>query len=406
MARNSSGPTGLGRLGTWRSGGESPSFPGSGDARRLLEAVDPTPEGIGCTLVRVRLGASDRRTLVRVRERLLGEDPIVGTSIGRDAGPDDHATFDILVVPDCDPVTVGRAIADVDEVVGVAATAFESTGPTGRPSGGDADQEEADPTARTIVGGSVTDQRATARSGTDAEPDAGSGPTALARDDEVGLRRREASGDDGADRATDGASSAPSVGGIEALEETDGSSNATDPVRDGRDRRPDPPTGDGERGRRSDSPPRSTGRPRTSATGAHRESATGDDRESADGVGSADGDEGSKAPSALPVGTYGVGPSTADRQGHPEPGEERPRNGDDERERLDRLDSRLSELETLFDGDGRRSVPDEPPESSEGDPSREELEDRLESLEAAVADLEEWQRRLRAALIEDPPGSV
>lgn len=117
-------PTICRKLGTWRSGTESPPFPGVGDARQLLRAVQVPPTATDCTLVRVRLADRNEDTLLDVRERLLAEDPVVGTTIGREAGPRTPGTFDIAVVPGRDPVSVGRAVAAVDEVVGVAAAAF------------------------------------------------------------------------------------------------------------------------------------------------------------------------------------------------------------------------------------------------------------------------------------------
>lgn len=368
MARNSSGPSGLGRLGTWRSGGESPSFPGSGDARRLLEAVDLQRPVAGCTLVRVRLGDSDRRTLVRVRDRLLGAEHIVATSIGRQAGPDDQGAFDILVVPDYDPVTVGREISDVDDVVGVAATSFEGPEREQRPT------EAVDP-ERSAVSGSTDDDAATAlrtsvRAGTD-EPsgDDPAGP-AIPGGDDVDLPGVLASGDDGSDAADDARVSRPDVGGLDALE-----GSTDDPAANGR-----PPGGDGTRG--GPTAPDDAADRQTSGreVGKGRRGVT--DALPADGL---RGDRSTSGPRPT-VGEEGP-PPDVDRDGI----------GD----RLDRLDGRLSELEAAVDVDDGGATPTSEQANDEGTPTTAELADRIAALEAAVVHLERRERRLRDAIRGD-----
>lgn len=375
MARNPFESTGLGRLGTWRSGGESPSFPGSGDARRLIDAVDVPSDGGGCTLVRVRLGASDRRTLVRVRERLLGEEQIVGTSIGRDAGPDDQGTFDILVVPDCDPVTIGRAIADVDDVVGVAATAFESSRLGGH-HGGDASSADGSVVSLGAVDEALDDLRATVQGSTDADIRHELHPMARAGDDEDDLDEAGTVGDDGTDSYDVVPWTAPSVGGLEALEETDGGSTAAGSTRDGHERGPDSLPGDASE--RRDHLVRTDGNRRTSTNGDRPSSANGSRRTSTNGT------------------------SRTNGRGHAAPVKRRPASGGEEvGDRLGRLDARLSELEAVFEDGPPGAAPGTRSGAGDGNPTPEELADRLASLEATVSELQQWQRRTRDALVGD-----
>lgn len=401
MTRDSSERAALDRLGTWRSGGESPSFPGSGDARRLLRAVDRSPLVTGCTLVRVRLGASDRGTLVRVRERLLGEEPIVGTSIGRDAGPDDPGTFDILVVPHCDPVTVGRAIADVDEVVGVAATTFESPDSEGRPSNvvseptaaaatsrGEMDDGYADPsTAGNSPTVGVTAQnldRPLLEGDGDGDlpglPWARNHPVEPATDDQAGPangNQPEPANGEGADPASCPWSSAASVGGLEALEDARGSPRASGGSRAA-----------------SGNLPNGTGPNADDLPADRRRRANGDRRASPDR------DHPASANGGLPAERLDREGSTPDQAAPDEP--VRPilvSEVDEHDERLDQLDGRLTELEATLDSLepsealGNQSGPDD------DHPALDELDDRLSSLASRIAELERCQRRMLDALM-------
>lgn len=419
MARNSSERAALSRLGTWRSGGESPSFPGSGDARRLLRAVDRTPVGTNCTLVRVRLGASDRRTLVRVRDRLLGEEPIVGTSIGRDAGSDDPGTFDILVVPDCDPVSVGRAIADVDDVVGVAATAFESPGSGGNPAPGATDPVDGAATPRSVVDESVVNeavvdeldrgplegddtgilrsgQRA-GNDGTDTVGDDGTGPAVVDGTGPVSDDGADPTIDQGADSENGTASTTAGVGGLRALEETDGGPGASGRSRTADVYLPEPACTDGDDRWNSDRPPRANGGGGTSTNRDRRAKTNGGRRTS----GQQDGE--TSAHAALPPGRRRSGGSTSGQHGRDESGRFVPVVAEEDlRDRLDRIADRLTKLEAALDDGEQRAAPGNEPESDDAHTTPDELEDRLSSLESTVAELERCQRRMRDALVGDP----
>lgn len=393
MDRNPSGPTGLGQLGTWRSGGESPSFPGSGDARRLLDAVGWVSNETGCTLVRVRLGSSDRRTLVRVREHLLGEEPIVGTSIGRDAGPDDPGTFDILVVPDYDPVTVGRTIVAVDDVVGVAATAFESPGSGrrsagGRSAGGASASEDAQAVTRTVVDEAFDDLRGSGKQGTAETPVDGLVGTPLAGDDEDGRPGDVSAGDQAGDSAGETAPTMAGVGVLDALEQEGNGAAAGGRTRSGNGQGSEPITPDGDVGGRSERQSRSNGGPRADETRNRTSNGSPDYLAGAD--------------SALPNGRSGSSTSRGDPVGDGNRGTHSEFEGDGASGRLDRLEERLTVLEDALDEGEFEAEPGAEPGSGDGDPTLDELEDRLAALESTVGELQRRQQRLRDTLIGDP----
>lgn len=380
MDRNSAGPSGLRQRGTWRSGGESPSFPGSGDARRLLEAVGLPPNGIGCSLVRVRLGDSDRLTLVRVHEHLLGEESIVGTSIGRDAGPDDPGTFDILAVPDYDPVTVGRAISEVDDVVGVAATAFGSPD-SSRPSPGEI-ADTGDDVLPSIADEPVTRRSSVTDGGDEPIDDELEGSVLPTADDaDIQSLLVGAASEGGRDPASDADSTTPTVDGLSALEEMDDGTMTSGSSEQGIESDMDSRSlddGDG-RGvaRRSDVDEyRSDGATVDRSTGANGEHATGVDE--------------TEGPASA---TEVIADPREDRSGF---------DGEKLRERLDELDQRLRRLEATFDGENPETASGSDTGSDDDLPAPGAVADRLASLEDAITELERRQRQIRDALTSGP----
>lgn len=340
------------QLGTWRSGGRSPGFPGRGDADRLLRTVGRANDGGrasgsgqtnggsertnadsgqaedgGCTVVRVRLAAPDEGTLRRVREHLLDEGSIVGTSIGCDAGPDGTGAFDILVVPGHDPVAVGRAIASVEDVVGVAAATFDTATASVGDSGTPGLVGEADPDGRTgddptAVGGGPAVSPVV-------EPD--DDATAPVNSETVGVSGLAAL-DDG---ATGDASQLPGVAG-------DGAAVESTPVTP-EDRQP------------------------VAAPGGQSR-ATGDANP-----------ESASTPNSLLDDDYlGDGRVPA--------------------RRVEALESRLSSLGVHVDGGTQAGRPGGLPTAD-----REAILDRIESLETAVATLARRQRRMEQSLFGESP---
>lgn len=325
MSGDYSGSTGFCQSGTWRSGAESPAFPGTSDARRLLGAIGRTVDS--CTLVRVRLAARDQETLLCVRERLLGEEPIVATSIGREAGPPRAGTFDMLVVPNYDPVIVGRAVATAEDVVGVAATTFETTGCAGAIDEGQTDDDPSD------VGEALAEPEASdAGSPYDESVDELTDTALDGVENNVGVDPPLESGTEseapagGPDDDPAFIRDAPAVDGLDALEEAttgDGSRESANPMIDGPGRRSAPNTDGGTTG----------------------------DGERAEVLG-----------------------------------------------RLEALETKVAELETGVDespDSGHVDSPSGPPADD-----REALVERVEAIEATVADLERWQRRMREALLD------
>lgn len=312
------------QLGTWRSGAESPSFPGASDASRLLRSVQPAVGGDGCTLVRVRLATSDEETLLEVRDRLLGQEPIVATSIGREIGPGAPGTFDIVVVPGRDAATVGRAVASADDVVGVAATSFD-TEPQDAP--GDRGLHGSGSVGDVLASSPQSDEAGGAVRG---EVDHASSvdPLGRSRDGARDARRatRNGSGD------LEVLEGAPDIGGLAALEDGDGDASGASPMS----------TLD------SSEPATRNGPPRPHANGG------------------------------APHATDGSPPAETNDTGT---------------DRIEDLEARVTALEARLE----RGC------DTEAGDDRERLAERVDVLEAAVADLERWRRRTLAAVLEEPP---
>lgn len=117
-ANQSSTPADIPEQARWHSGSRAPSVPTPSEVTALLEELDH-PADDGGTIARIELESPDQALLDQARTELLAEDPIIGTSIGSTAGPDNPQLFDVFLEARCDLATVGQAFAKPDEIAGV-----------------------------------------------------------------------------------------------------------------------------------------------------------------------------------------------------------------------------------------------------------------------------------------------
>lgn len=349
-----------GRIDTWTSGDGAPAVPRDSERADLVEVLDDAAPD-GCIVVRVTLEATGGDAATAMKEQLLDSDPVLGTSIGRSVGPAAPDTFALVVAPGYDLAAVGRTIADVDGVADVSAAAFRAGDNGDKPLAGTGGADEFTGVSQDAIDEAFTELRESTAVQTYEDILAELSNEDLGDEDAVDLGPLlDDTGDDVPDASRQTGDPVESAAGSSGVAPSNGHDTG-DAAANGH--------GPGE-----------------TTPSVHGAGDRADDRDRAD----------SRAPE---VGWEAV----VDRL-------------EELSERVEAMELRLSAIErrmarndggTAHAGAGTAtngSLPTTDGGRSRGAPGLDgELGERLADIETSLAEVERWQRRLKTALLADPP---